>query len=186
MPAAATRAPGWRNNDAMLERTIGLISDTHGLLRPEAVAALRGCAHLVHAGDVGRPDVVEALQAMAPLTVVRGNNDGSSAAPRSAAGRRAPSVDATAAPIWPETALVDVLGTRLFVLHELSKLGAAPAGTRVVVYGHSHKPSIDWRDGLLYLNPGSAGPRRFSLPVTVARLHVSARGGLEPEFVQLL
>jgi len=136
-----------------------LISDTHGLVRPEALAFLRGCDHLVHAGDICAPNVLEALSKLAPLTVVRGNND------RGA---------------WAETlaeqALLDVDGVRVCVVHDLARLRIDPAavGVRVVVSGHSHKPSIREHDGTLYVNPGSAGPRRFKLPVSVAELLIEA------------
>ena len=134
---------------------VGLISDTHGLLRPEAVAALQGSDFIVHGGDIGDAGILEALAAIAPLTVVRGNND------------RAP---------WagriPETALLQVGSVLVHAVHDLSQLAAAPAGVRVVVSGHSHKPKIEERGGVLYVNPGSAGPRRFKLPIAVAELIV--------------
>jgi putative phosphoesterase len=138
---------------------VGVISDTHGLLRPEAVAALAGAELIVHAGDVGGPEVLEKLGRVAPLVAVRGNND------RGA---------------WAETLAdyeaVEVNDAFVYVLHDLKELKIAPAaaGFRVVVAGHSHKPLVEERRGVLYLNPGSAGPRRFKLPVTVARLHVNA------------
>ena len=136
---------------------IGLISDTHGLLRPEATAFLAGSAHIVHAGDVGDPAILDALAAIAPLTVVRGNVD----------------TDAWARRL-PETARVTVAGITIHTLHDLHALDlkAAGAGIRVVVSGHSHKPVIETRAGVLYVNPGSAGPRRFRLPITAAELIV--------------
>jgi len=141
--------------------TVGVISDTHGLVRPEAVNALRGSDLIIHAGDIGNPDVVDQLRGIAPTFAVRGNNDRG----------------AWAAAI-PETATVDAGPARFYVLHEISRLDvdAVAAGVAAVVSGHSHRPSVAWRDGVLYLNPGSAGPRRFKLPVSVAR--VSVRGGL--------
>ena len=136
---------------------VGLISDTHGLLRPEALAALGGADHLVHAGDIGAPAVLDALRALAPLTAVRGNND------------RA----AWAAAI-PDTAAVRLGGAWVYVVHDLATLAVDPVagGFRVVISGHSHQPRIEQRHGVLYVNPGAAGPRRFRLPVSVARLEV--------------
>jgi putative phosphoesterase len=138
---------------------VGLISDTHGLLRPEALAALRDVDHVVHAGDIGAPEVLDALRAVAPLTAVRGNND------REAWARMIPDTDS-----------VRVAEVHLNVLHDLKTLDLDPAaaGFRVVVSGHSHQPSVAERDGVLYVNPGSAGPRRFRLPVSVALLEVDA------------
>jgi putative phosphoesterase len=134
---------------------IGLISDTHGLLRPEALAFLRGCEHIVHGGDIGDAQILEALAAIAPLTAVRGNND------------RGPWAEAV-----PETALVELGGLRLYAIHDLAQLDIDPvaAGVRVVVSGHSHRPRAEERGGVLYLNPGSAGPRRFKLPISAAEL----------------
>lgn len=141
---------------------IGLISDTHGLLRPEALAALRGCERIVHAGDIGDPAILEALAGIAPLTAVRGNND-----------------TAAWARDLPETARVQCDGVTVFVLHDRNQLERRrPAidphgdGIHVVVAGHSHRPVVETRDGVLYVNPGSAGPRRFSLPVTLAHLDI--------------
>jgi len=136
---------------------IGLISDTHGLLRPEALDFLAGCDHIVHGGDIGGPDILERLGTLAPLTVVRGNND-------SAAWARA----------IPETARLEMGGVGLFVIHDLKELGIDPAaaGVRVVVSGHSHKPSCVERGGVLYVNPGSAGRRRFSLPIAAGELSI--------------
>jgi putative phosphoesterase len=136
---------------------IGVISDTHGLLRPEAVRALRGSALIVHAGDVGAADVLDALRAVAPVVAVRGNND------------RGPWARALR-----ETETIDLSGVRLLVIHDVKALGRAPAGVDVVIAGHSHKPSVGMRDGVLFLNPGSAGPRRFTLPVSVAVLSLGA------------
>ncbi|BEP34528.1 metallophosphoesterase family protein [Variovorax sp. V59] len=134
---------------------VGLISDTHGLLRPEAVAALQGSDFIVHGGDIGDAGILEALAAIAPLTVVRGNNDREPWAER-----------------IPETALLNAGGVLVHAIHDLSRLAAASAGVRVVVSGHSHKPKIEGRGGVLYVNPGSAGPRRFKLPIAVAELIV--------------
>ena len=138
--------------------TIGVISDTHGLLRPEAVAALAGVERIVHAGDIGSPDVLSRLGRVAPVVAVRGNNDR----------------DAWAASI-PETEVVEIGGVSLSVLHDLHELDLDPraAGFAAVIAGHSHQPRMDERDGVLYLNPGSAGPRRFKLPISLARLTVT-------------
>ena len=136
---------------------MGVISDTHGLVRPEAAAALRGSDLIVHAGDVGKPDVLDALREIAPVYAVRGNVD---------RGEWAADL--------PLTQAVEVGRVRLFVLHELGKLDLDPAaaGFAAVISGHSHRPALDLRDGVLFLNPGSAGPRRFRLPVALARLRV--------------
>jgi hypothetical protein len=147
---------------------VGVISDTHGLLRREAIAALTGSRLIIHAGDVGAPEVLQELRALAPTWAVRGNID------RQAWAAKLPATEA-----------VEVGGLLLWVLHDIAELDIDPgAGFAAVIFGHSHKPSIEWRDGVLYLNPGSAGPRRFRLPVTVARL--SVRGcTIEPEIVEL-
>jgi putative phosphoesterase len=137
---------------------IGLISDTHGLVRPEALAALAGVAHIVHAGDIGSEDVLAQLRAIAPVTAVRGNND------------KAPWARSV-----PETDALTVEGLTLYILHDLGELDLDPAaaGFSVVVSGHSHKPVITRKDEVLYINPGSAGPRRFKLPVTVGFLEIA-------------
>jgi putative phosphoesterase len=136
---------------------VGLISDTHGLLRPEALEFLAGCDHIVHGGDIGNADILARLAGLAPLTVVRGNND------------TAP----WAQPV-PETALLQLDGVLLYAIHDLKQLDIDPlaAGVRVVVSGHSHRPGSVERDGVLYINPGSAGRRRFSLPIAAAELIV--------------
>jgi putative phosphoesterase len=156
-------------------RRVGLISDTHGLLRPEAVAFLRGSDLIVHGGDIGREDILE-LATLAPVTAVRGNND---TGPWAGAVR--------------QTEVLRVGGVAIYVMHDLGELDLDPAaaGFQVVVSGHSHRPSVVERDGVLYVNPGSAGPRRFKLPIAVGELlvvekSVSARvveldvGGQEP------
>lgn len=147
-------------NLAAIQR-IGLISDTHGLLRPQALEALAGVELVVHAGDIGSPDVLAGLQALAPVVAVRGNND----------------VDAWARPI-PETLDLQVGGARMHLLHDLHLLDARVLGVGVdiVVAGHSHRPGIERRAGVVYLNPGSAGPRRFRLPVSVALLERAPMG----------
>jgi putative phosphoesterase len=149
--------------------TVGVISDTHGLLRPEALAALAGVERIVHAGDIGAPEVLEALGRIAPVTAVRGNND-----------RDRWAVDI------PETDVLEIGDVSLYVLHDLHELDLDPraAGFAAVIAGHSHQPRVDERDGVLYLNPGSAGPRRFKLPISLARLTV--RGArLQAELVTL-
>lgn len=141
--------------------TIGIISDTHGLLRPEAMAALAGVAHILHAGDIGRPEVIDGLARIAPVTAIRGNVD------------VAPWANA-----YPETRTVEFGGQRLYMLHDLGGLAIDPAasGIAVVISGHSHKPRIETLGGVLYLNPGSAGPQRFRLPVTLALLELDGDG----------
>jgi putative phosphoesterase len=148
---------------------IGVISDTHGLVRPEALRALAGADLIVHAGDVGGPEVLEALRGVAPVVAVRGNND------------RGPWAAKLA-----ETEVVETDGRSLYVLHDLNALDLDPraAGFDAVIAGHSNRPRIDRRDGVLYLNPGSAGPRRFRLPIAVAWLAV-APAGMDAEIVQL-
>ena len=148
---------------------IGLISDTHGLLRPEAVAFLRGSDRILHAGDIGAAAVLDGLAALAPVTAVRGNND---------CDPWADDVD--------ETALVRIDDVAIYVVHDVADLRRTPAprGTRVVVSGHSHKPGIVERDGVLYVNPGSAGPRRLTLPIAVAELRIDGRH-VEAELVEL-
>ncbi|MDT4841114.1 phosphodiesterase [compost metagenome] len=136
---------------------VGLISDTHGLLRPQAVAALQGSDFIVHGGDIGDAGILDALAAIAPLTVVRGNNDR----------------EAWAGAI-PETAFLKVGDVHVYAIHDLSQIDIDPAGAgvRVVISGHSHQPKVEERGGVLYVNPGSAGPRRFKLPIAVAELIV--------------
>lgn len=151
---------------------IGLISDTHGLLRPEAVQFLRGCDHIIHAGDLGREDVVTTLAQLAPFTAVRGNND---------AGEWAAS--------FPQTQTLKLGGVTIFVLHDLKdlKVRMPPADAQVVVCGHSHHPRvIQQPSGLLIVNPGSAGPRRFKLPVSAAELMVSGANAFSARIVNLL
>jgi len=137
---------------------LGVISDTHGLVRPEAVAALAGVERILHAGDIGNREVLDALARVAPVTAVRGNND---------RGGWASDI--------PETEVVEVGGVSLYVLHDLHELDLDPraAGFAAVIAGHSHQPRLEARDGVLYLNPGSAGPRRFKLPISLARLTVT-------------
>src|SRR6266851_5491482 len=149
--------------------TLGVISDTHGLLRPEAVEALRGSDHILHAGDIGAPGILEALAKIAPVTAIRGNVD---AAPWARA--------------LPETEIIEAGGALIHMLHDLGQLDLKPeaAGFRVVVYGHSHQPKMEERNGVLYFNPGSAGPRRFHLAVSVGKLMIKA-GTVRAELVEL-
>jgi len=147
---------------------IGVISDTHGLLRPQALAALRGSDHIVHAGDIGDASILAALREIAPLTAVRGNNDRAAWA----AG-------------LPETAVLEIGDMRIGVVHDLGAAAFdAAAGVQVIVSGHSHKPLVQERAGVLFVNPGSAGPRRFRLPIAVAELLVS--GGSASARIELL
>jgi uncharacterized protein len=136
---------------------IGLISDTHGLIRPEALEALKGVELIIHAGDIGKREIIDALQDIAPVLAIKGNNDIGEWAHR-----------------FPETKLVKSGNTRLFVIHNVNELECDPVthGYQVVVSGHSHKPSVSTRDGVFFVNPGSAGPRRFKLPVAVGKLFI--------------
>lgn len=135
---------------------IGLISDTHGKMRPEALAALHGAALIIHAGDIGSPDVLGALATLAPVVAIRGNND------------RGPWADAL-----PDTILVELGPVAIYVLHDVNRLGALPSkAVKAVVAGHSHRPKVERRQGMLFVNPGSAGPRRFKLPVAVAHMWI--------------
>jgi putative phosphoesterase len=138
---------------------VGVISDTHNLVRPEAIAALADSELILHAGDVCRPEVLEELARIAPVLAVRGNND---------RGRWAREL--------PISRTVDVSGCRIHVIHDRKELRAGATGFDVLVSGHSHQPAISRREGVLYLNPGSAGPRRFKLPVAVARLFLGKSG----------
>jgi len=148
---------------------IGVISDTHGLLRPEAMAALRGAEHIIHAGDVGKPEILQQLGEIAPVTAVRGNID-----------------KGTWALKLPETQVVELSGITIYVLHDLGTLDLKPqaAGFEVVISGHSHVPKQELRDGVLYFNPGSAGPRRFKLPITVGRIFIE-NGAVRGEIVTI-
>ena len=136
---------------------LGILSDTHGLLRPEVLPALAGVDHILHAGDIGDPTILTALAQIAPVTAIRGNID-----------RTGPCA------ALPATEAIDLAGTLIYMLHSLDDLDLNPqaAGISVVIYGHSHQPSITHRDTVLYLNPGSAGPRRFHLPITFALLRI--------------
>jgi putative phosphoesterase len=147
---------------------IGVISDTHGLLRPEALAALAGVDEILHAGDVGDPSILDALRRIAPVCAIRGNVD--------VAGPCAE---------LPPTEAIELGGKLFYLVHSVHDLDIDPvaAGVAAVVSGHSHQPSVERRDGVLYLNPGSAGPRRFRLPVSLAIVEVGAR--IEVRIVEL-
>jgi len=148
---------------------VGVISDTHGVLRPEAVAAMRGVEHILHAGDVGDAVILDQMEQIAPLTAIRGNIDRGGRCGR-----------------LPETELVELGGQSLYMLHDRMALDLDPvaAGIAAVISGHSHHPAIEWRKGVLYFNPGSAGPRRFSLPVSVGFLEIS-KSGIEPRLLTI-
>ena len=151
------------------ETLVGVVSDTHGLLRPAVLDRLRGADRIIHAGDVDRPDILEALQGVAPLSAVRGNVDRG---------------------IWaqalPYTRTIELGAHILYVLHDLGQLSLDPAaaGFAAVIYGHSHQPLIEKKNGVLYLNPGSIGPRRFTLPISMARLRLNEKG-VEAELIEL-
>lgn len=142
----------------MPDHLVGVISDTHSMLRPEAVDALRGVDRILHAGDIGKPEILEQLAELAPVTAVRGNNDKDKWAEE-----------------LPDWEVVETGGISIYMLHDLKELDLTPeaAGFHVVIAGHSHKPVNEERRGVLYLNPGSAGPRRFKLPISVAHLKIS-------------
>ncbi len=149
---------------------IGVISDTHGLVRPEAMAALKGVELIIHGGDIGKAEVLQSLNSIAPVCAIRGNND------RDTWARK-----------LPDVLNLQVNGLKFHVIHNVNELEGDPnaAGIHAVISGHSHKPSVAERDGVLFINPGSAGPRRFKLPVTIARLDIH-RGSLSSKIVELL
>jgi hypothetical protein len=149
--------------------TIGVISDTHGLLRPEAIEALEGADYILHAGDVGDPGILDELRSIAPLTAIRGNVD----------------VSGPCAAL-PATVTLELGGCRIYMVHSVYDLFLDPRaeGIAMVVSGHSHRAGVDRRNGVVYLNPGSAGPRRFDLPATVAKVRV-AKGEVHPRIVTL-
>lgn len=140
---------------------VGVISDTHGLLRPEAVEALRGSEHIIHVGDIGAPEIIGELKKIAPVAAIRGNVDVQ-----------------TWAREFPATEVVELGGKSIYVIHDVKALDLNPkaAGFDAVISGHSHKPGQETKDGVLYLNPGSAGPRRFNLPISVAKLRIEEIG----------
>ncbi len=153
-----------------MKNFLGVIADTHGLLRPEAIAVLQGAAIIIHAGDVGKPEILTTLRAIAPVYAVRGNVD-----------------KGAWAVALPATEVVPYGDYQIYVLHDRKELDLTPAvaGFHAVISGHSHQPSIETRDGVLYLNPGSAGPRRFQLPVTVSKLSI-VDGALQAEIINLV
>jgi putative phosphoesterase len=168
------RSPGSARTYKVNKKTerptlIGVISDTHGLLRPEAIEALRGSNRILHAGDVGTPEILQALAKIAPVTAIRGNVDTEPWTRR-----------------LPRAEVVEAGGISIYMLHDLAELDLKPeaAGFQVVIYGHSHQPKIEEKHGVLYFNPGSAGPRRFHLPVSVGRLTIEA-GNVQAELVEL-
>ena len=148
---------------------VGVIADTHGLLRPQALELLRGSGHIIHAGDIGAPEIVPALEQVAPVTAIRGNIDQQAWAQR-----------------FPETEVVELGGLHIYVIHDVQVLDLNPkaAGFAVVISGHSHRPRQQLKDGVLYFNPGSAGPRRFTLPITLGRLEIS-KGKVKGEILNL-
>jgi putative phosphoesterase len=179
-PIFITRLFGFRNplylgyesntSESYKLHAIGLISDTHGLLRPEAVRALAGVRHIIHAGDIGGPEILAELSKIAPVHAVRGNND----------------KGAWAAEI-PLYLALELEGVSIHVLHDVKEIDVYPkaAGVDVVIAGHSHKSDVSERDGVIFINPGSAGPRRFSLPVTVGYLDI-ATGGPQAQIKKIL
>jgi uncharacterized protein len=148
---------------------VGIISDTHGLLRPEAVELLRGLDHIIHAGDIGSPEIIPALEKIAPVTAIRGNVDTQPWARR-----------------FAETEVVEVEGLHIYVIHDVNALDLNPraAGFAAVISGHSHQPKQEMKDGVLYFNPGSAGPRRFKLPISVGKL-VIADGKMSRKILEI-
>ncbi|WNJ19148.1 metallophosphoesterase family protein [Pontibacter sp. G13] len=149
---------------------IGVISDTHGLLRPEAIEALAGVDHILHGGDIGKPEIIAKLGEIAPVTAIRGNVD-----------------KADWCLAYPETEVVEFEGTFCYMIHDVHDLDLDPvaAGFQVVISGHSHNPSVQWKSDVLYLNPGSAGRRRFSLPITLAYLWIESEG-IRTEIAELI
>jgi putative phosphoesterase len=150
-------------------KDVGVISDTHGLVREEALTALAGCELIIHAGDIGSPEVLERLREIAPVRAVRGNND------RAVWARSLPLND-----------VIEIGAHHVYLLHDIAELDIDPAAANIaaVITGHSHKPAAEVREGVLYLNPGSAGPRRFKLPIAIARLRIS-KNRIEHEIVEL-
>ncbi|WP_263353442.1 metallophosphoesterase family protein [Acidicapsa acidisoli] len=149
---------------------IGVVSDTHGLLRPEVLPLLAGADHILHLGDVGDPEILGKLATVAPVIAIRGNIDTHGPCAR-----------------LPETEVATIAGHNFYMLHNVQRLDLNPAaaGFAAVLYGHSHKPEIHWKKGILYLNPGSCGPRRFKLPVTCARITIDDNGRIEAKILEL-
>jgi putative phosphoesterase len=148
---------------------IGVISDTHGLLRPEAVELLRGSEHIIHAGDIGSAEIIPALEKIASVTAIRGNVDTQAWARR-----------------FAETEVVEFEGLHIYIIHDVNALDLNPkaAGFAAVISGHSHQPKQEMKDGVLYFNPGSAGPRRFKLPISVGRLQIVG-GKMSAEILEI-
>ncbi len=153
----------------MATMRIGVIADTHGLLRPKAMNLLHGSDHIIHAGDIGSPEIIPSLEQIAPVTAIRGNIDTAAWARR-----------------FPETAVVELAGLSFYVVHDVNALDLNPqaAGFAAVISGHSHQPKQEVKDGVLYFNPGSAGPRRFKLPVSIGKMEIAA-GNLRVEILDL-
>jgi len=153
----------------MQQNIIGVISDTHGLLRPEILKVFKGCRHIVHAGDIGDPHIIDELSKIAPVTAVRGNCDRDGWAYG-----------------FPKTETVRIGDIHFYLLHDLNQLDLNPkaAGFDAVISGHTHRPLLEHRDGVIYLNPGSAGPKRFTLPAGAARLRVEGKS-IDVEFIKL-
>ena len=147
---------------------VGVISDTHGYLRPEAIAALRGCNHILHGGDIGSPDILRELEEIAPVHAIRGNID----------------VEPWAREI-PVTRTVEIAGLKFYLIHNRAELKKVPAGISAVIFGHTHQPLIETRGEVLYFNPGSAGPRRFKLPISLGKISIQ-EGKLSPSLIPLL
>jgi putative phosphoesterase len=158
-----------RRRLALKSGRIGLVSDTHGLVRPEALAALKGSEVIIHAGDIGKAEVLDSFASIAPVVAIKGNNDR----------------DLWAKKI-PDVLNLEINGVKIRVIHNLKELETHPAhdGIRIIVSGHSHKPCVVERDGILFINPGSAGPRRFKLPVAVAKLRI-VRGRVRGKIIEL-
>jgi putative phosphoesterase len=156
-------------SDTPDQTVVGVLSDTHGLLRPEALKHLHGVDRIIHAGDIGAPNVLEKLQTIAPVDAVRGNND---------KGEWAEAI--------PETLFLEIRGHHIHVLHDLNQIDLSPsaAGMSVVISGHSHKPVVAEREGVLFINPGSPGPRRFRLPIALAKLYITAES-VRAEIIEL-
>ena len=154
----------------IVDMRIAVISDTHGLLRPEVLPLLEGSHHILHLGDVGDPMILSRLAAIAPVTAIRGNID-----------TLGPCAD------LPETEVANLSGHNLYLLHDVKQLDLDPsaAGFAAVLYGHSHRPEIAWKKGVLYLNPGSCGPRRFNLPITCAQIAIDSAGVLHPQILPI-
>jgi len=151
------------------QTVVAVVSDTHGLLRPEVFKHLNGVDRIIHAGDIGAPNVLEKLQSLAPLDAIRGNND-----------------KGTWAEAIPETLFLEIRGHQIHVLHDLNQIDLSPAaaGMSVVISGHSHKPVVEEHDGVLFINPGSLGPRRFRLPIALAKLFITAES-VRAEIIEL-